>query len=88
MSAPAIQIQVAIVEGVNPRGRRFFGLSLESNPIRSVVAILGLVDGTASMRVADASRASGTGGVTLQRGIAIVVMGKRAAMAIAQAHVK
>jgi len=59
---PAIQIQVAIIERGNPTGPGSFGLSVESNPVRSVVAILGLVDGTASKRVVDASRASGAGG--------------------------
>jgi hypothetical protein len=84
-----IQTQAAIVERVMlPRRRGIVGRSVESTPICFVIATPELVDGTASMRVFDASRASGAGGVTLQRGVAIVVMGKRAAIAIPQAHVK
>jgi hypothetical protein len=40
------------------------------------------------MCAGDASRVNGAGVLTLQWGIATVMMGKRAAMLMAQAHVK
>ena len=40
------------------------------------------------MSTGDASRVSGAGVLTLQWGIATVMIGKKAAMLIAQAHVK
>src|SRR5207248_2926096 len=78
-----------MIQGVSPPGRRFFGVpTAASSPIRSVVAPLRTVDGAASMRAADATRASGAGVTTVQRGVTIIERGKSNAIVIAHVHMK
>jgi hypothetical protein len=83
-----IQIEVAIAQKDNLSGRRRFCLIVESGPIRSVLATLDGAAGTASICGEATSRASGAGALTLQWGAAIIMIGKKAAMLMPQAHVK